>query len=85
MRIAHQAAPFAGMTQTGSMGLISAAISRHPKPYRFIMGILVRFYKCAVKAQGDGLRWRNIREQMMAMTIMIPAPRNISGSRVPWA
>ncbi len=27
----HVAAPFAGMTQTGSMGLISAAIPRHPR------------------------------------------------------
>jgi hypothetical protein len=30
----HPAAPYAGMTQTGSMGLISAAISRHLRPLR---------------------------------------------------
>jgi hypothetical protein len=31
--IRHPAAPFAGMTQTGSLGLISAASPRHPRPY----------------------------------------------------
>ena len=30
--VRHPAAPFAGMTQTGSMGLISAASPRHPRP-----------------------------------------------------
>jgi hypothetical protein len=30
--IRHPAAPFAGMTQTGSLGLISAASPRHPRP-----------------------------------------------------
>ena len=31
-RLRHSAAPFAGMTQTGSVGLISAASPRHPRP-----------------------------------------------------
>ena len=31
--VRQPAAPFAGMTQTGSMGLISAALPRHPKPF----------------------------------------------------
>ena len=30
--VRHPAAPFAGMTQTGSLGLISAASPRHPRP-----------------------------------------------------
>ncbi len=33
------APPFAGMTQTGSMGLISAASARHPRLYGLMMGI----------------------------------------------
>src|SRR5262245_11117782 len=33
----HPAAPYAGMTQTGSMGLISAATSRHPRPFTSII------------------------------------------------
>jgi hypothetical protein len=47
--IRHVAAPFAGMTQTGSTGLISAAVARHPMPCRFIMGISVRFHKPVVR------------------------------------
>jgi hypothetical protein len=31
--VGQVAPPFAGMTQTGSMGLISAASARHPRPY----------------------------------------------------
>src|SRR4029450_2157743 len=30
--VRQAAAPFAGMTQTGSMGMISAAAARHPRP-----------------------------------------------------
>jgi len=33
------------MTQTGSMGLISAAFPRHPKPYASMMGILAPLHK----------------------------------------
>ena len=33
------------MTQTGSMGLISAAASRHPRPYAVMMGIFNGLHK----------------------------------------
>src|SRR5262245_31765654 len=47
-RFGNRAAPFAGMTQTGSMGLISAASPRHPKPYSaLMMGILQAMHKPA--------------------------------------
>ena len=41
----QSAAPFAGMTQTGSVGLISAALSRHPRPSRIMMGSATPFHK----------------------------------------
>ena len=33
------------MTQTGSMGLISAASPRHPRPYALMMGIFKGLHK----------------------------------------
>jgi hypothetical protein len=33
------------MTQTGSMGVISAASARHPRPSNLMMGIPARLHK----------------------------------------
>src|SRR5262249_3056689 len=43
--VRQPAAPFAGMTQTGSMGVISAASARHPRPSNLMMGIPARLHK----------------------------------------
>ena len=43
--VRQPAAPFAGMTQTGSMGMISAASARHPRPSNLMMGILAVLHK----------------------------------------
>ena len=43
--VGQEAAPFAGMTQTGSVGLISAATAAAPKRYQPMMGILASSYK----------------------------------------
>ena len=43
------------MTQTGSMGVISAACARHPRPSKPIMGILAPLHK----AVRDAVLWRN--------------------------
>ena len=80
------------------VGVISAAIARHPRPYALMMGVLVRFHKCLVRFRNAAvksaeaaavaaaaLRWRSNREQTMATTMMTAEPRNISGSRLPWA
>src|SRR5262249_19938973 len=44
-KVRQPAAPFAGMTQTGSMGVISAAWARHPRPSKLMMGILAPLHK----------------------------------------
>ena len=46
--VRQEAAPFAGMTQTGSMGVLSAAVPRHPKPNDVILGIFSPFLKCGI-------------------------------------
>jgi len=52
------------MTQTGSMGLISAALPRHPKPFNRMMGILAPLHK----PTPAGLRVPNQRESLDAIT-----------------
>src|SRR5262249_42103370 len=87
------AAPFAGMTQTGSMGMISAASARHPRPSNLMMGILARLHKAMGGAPGGGggvepkyaAGGRSSGEHTSPTVITTAAPRKMLASGPPWA
>src|SRR5215813_3598752 len=91
--VRQPAAPFAGMTQTGSMGMISAASARHPRPSNLMMGILARLHKAmggAPPCRGRvgsqyAARWRSSREHTRPTVITTAAPRKMLASGPPWA
>jgi len=73
--IRHDAAPFAGMTQTGSTGLISAANTpRHPGPSVRMMGICAPFYK---RITGEQVRCREAKGQAAKVTVVLGPTNNL--------
>ena len=62
--VRHPAAPFAGMTQTGSMGVISAASLRHPRP-SLMMGISGPWHK-SIEGRAGG--------EVMVLAGLMPSP-----------
>ena len=92
--VRQPAAPFAGMTQTGSLGLISAALPRHPRPSTPMMGIPDPLYKAVARphaADANQLHvqrwagWRSSREHASPTAITTAAPKKMLGSGPPWA
>ena len=59
--VRQSAAPYAGMTQTGSMGVLSAAVPRHPRPYPLMMGILSAHPQARLRGSVNAfaVRWRS--------------------------
>src|SRR6266550_44282 len=69
--VRQPAAPFAGMTQTGSMGVLSAAAFAAPQAVSPDDG---DFRAIAQALQWDAPRWRSRRAQMRPTASTTPAP-----------
>src|SRR5262249_824514 len=80
-------------TQTGSMGMISAASARHPRPSNLMMGILARLHKAmggAPPCRGRvgsqyAARWRSSREHTRPTVITTPPPTKMLAPAPRWA